>query len=430
VSNKLTSSGGSGGIGAKTDDLRATADALDRCNGDLGDIAGHIRGAAICGALLRTTIFSPVSAAKAEAQLVQAATVITGLTLNVEGSVLVLRTRANLFDLADAGERFLVATVSMAALPVTLGIVILAGLGYDPAVKILNTFPQITDIASAGLIHWIATGGGRRPPLPSDYGQVLAMLQAGATVAGWSGGPNRAPGDPSKAKVPMSTLSDLIGNGNRLEQEVGKDPNASAVRVVRVDHPGGHTTWIVVIPGTDFGGTTHDPSNWATNIGLMRGQHELMNSVRSAMDAAGVKPGQQVMVSGHSQGGIAAMALACNPGPYNITNVVTTGAPVSQFNPPPHVQVLSIEHAQDPVPRLDGQPNPDRANWTTITRDVTDDPGVRASTFNAHGGHGDPDLYTETAALIDADRSLPHLPDEFRSSPGHPATQFEFALTR
>jgi hypothetical protein len=54
---------------------------------------------------------------------------------------------------------------------------------------------------------------------------------------------------------------------------------------------------------------------------------------------------------------------------HNVTHVITAGAPASQVlaDLPHSVQVLSIENAGDPVPHLDGSPNPDRANVTTVT---------------------------------------------------------------
>ena len=138
--------------------------------------------------------------------------------------------------------------------------------------------------------------------------------------------------------------------------------------------------------------------------------------------------GDRVMVTGHSQGGIAAMALACDPeaqSRYNITNVVTAGSPVSRFHPPANVHVLSIEHAQDPVPRLDTQGNPDQANWTTVTRDVGDSPGVQGNPFEAHNS----DLYTQTGGMIDDDPALADARGELRPFMGD-GTQQDYLVQR
>ena len=73
------------------------------------------------------------------------------------------------------------------------------------------------------------------------------------------------------------------------------------------------------------------------------------------------------MLMGHSQGGIAAMALATDDAvraEFDITTVFTGGSPVGRFELPDGVTAISLEHVQDPVPRLDSQSNPDLPGWT------------------------------------------------------------------
>jgi hypothetical protein len=82
---------------------------------------------------------------------------------------------------------------------------------------------------------------------------------------------------------------------------------------------------------------------------------------------------------------------------HRVTHVVTMGSPVSRAALGPSVEVLSLEHHQDAVPRLDGQPNPDRLHWVTVTRDLADDPGARTAAAAHDSGE-----YVETAALADA----------------------------
>lgn len=428
----LTSSGGPGGIGANTDDMRATANALARTNDDIGQVALHAGGAAASGALLRTTIFSPVSAAKAEAHLLDAAASVASVAVRVEGSVLVLRTRAELFDLADAGKSAIHTLESMASVPLGIAIAVWAGFDRAGAARFLSAHPELTELVTGGLVDWIVLVGGGRSDMPRDYDDVLHVLQDIAQRFGkWQGGPISVDVKGAEKQVAMNNLHDLVGSGAELEGVTGKDPSASGMRIVRIEHPPGRPSWVVVIPGTDFGGDASDPSNAGANLSLMQGHDELMKAVRNAMAQSHIASGDQVMVTGHSQGGIAAMALACDPQGYNITNVVTTGAPVSRFHPPASVHVLSIEHAQDPVPRLDGQPNPDQANWTTITRDVSDVPGtdhqpsVHDDPLSAHAGG----LYTQTADEIDHS-GLASLPAQFTPSGGGHAVQQDYHLQR
>jgi hypothetical protein len=104
------------------------------------------------------------------------------------------------------------------------------------------------------------------------------------------------------------------------------------------------------------------------------------------------------MLVGHSLGGIAAAGLASSPRftqAHSVTHVVTMGSPVGRMPVPARIAVLSLEHTQDAVPRLDGRPNPDRATWVTASRDLGGSGVDRAS--QAH----DPRLYVDTAALVD-----------------------------
>jgi len=426
TATNLRSSDDAEPIGADCADMRSTADALDRTNDHIGDIASEARGAAAAGVMLRTAIFSPGSAAKAEASLLQAAVVTSAITLRLEVVALVLRTKANLFELADAAKGVLFHLMSMVAWPAAMTVFIAAKLGFDPAQRLLAEFPVLTDIASTGFMSWVATGGGRRPPLPGDYDRALGLLQAGAWLFGWGSRPVVVGASCETKNVPIRGIADLVRSGVALEGATGASPTGSGVRVIRIDHPGGKTSWIVEIPGTDFAGGPHDPSNPVANADLMRGQGPLLDAVREAMARAGVQPGEHVLVSGHSQGGIAAMALARDPRGYAITNVVTAGSPVSvaALHPPPNVHVLSIEHREDPVVHTDGRANPETPNWTTITGDVGHDARVRDDPFFAHDGG----LYAETAQQIDR-QHLAKLPAEFLTGHGTTTTQTDFDLT-
>ena len=106
------------------------------------------------------------------------------------------------------------------------------------------------------------------------------------------------------------------------------------------------------------------------------------------------------MLTGHSQGGITAAALAADPAfseGFNLTHVVTGGAPIARMDIPEDVDVLSLEHDRDPVARLDGETNPDRSNWTTVRRDHHEAAEGEVP-MAAHGGLA----YQSTGLLVDA----------------------------
>lgn len=168
--------------------------------------------------------------------------------------------------------------------------------------------------------------------------------------------------------------------------QVGKDPSSERpggdVRITRVDNGNG-PAYIVSIPGTEtwtpVAGT--EPRDLSANLQLVAGNPTAAaESVRAAMDAAGIPPGSPVMLVGHSQGGIIAGQLASDPDfvrQYGVTNVMTYGAPIDHMQLAPGVEALQVQHRFDLVPRLDlggvdlGGTSPN----TPVTTVTLDSPG-------------------------------------------------------
>jgi pimeloyl-ACP methyl ester carboxylesterase len=121
---------------------------------------------------------------------------------------------------------------------------------------------------------------------------------------------------------------------------------------------------------------------------------QVQRQVEAAMAAAGIRHRDPVMLTGHSQGGIIAASIAANPErDWNIRSVVTAGSPIARIPIPDGVQVMSLEHDQDAVPRLDGRSNPGTATWTTVQDD--------SDAGNVGDAHS-LDSYTNLAERIDA----------------------------
>jgi pimeloyl-ACP methyl ester carboxylesterase len=91
------------------------------------------------------------------------------------------------------------------------------------------------------------------------------------------------------------------------------------------------------------------------------------------MRRAGVSPDDEVMLVGHSEGGIVAVDAAChaNLHRFDCTHIVTAGSPIGVVarSLPQSVQVLALENASDIVPHTDGAANPVTAGITTATVD-------------------------------------------------------------
>lgn len=138
---------------------------------------------------------------------------------------------------------------------------------------------------------------------------------------------------------------------------------------------------IVYLPGTKTGsfGWNSNSMDMKTNLQEFVGQpSNVQLGVRQALDLAGVKPTDRLMLIGHSQGGLAAMSIAEASGkgnfPYNVAKVITFGSPVGQKFPNISVKVLSVENSSDLVPRLDLAENPESPNWLTLKPNITKDP--------------------------------------------------------
>ncbi len=312
--------------------------------------------------------------------------------------------------------------------PVLAGVALAAA--ADPAIRsdleaTLFEHPWLTDVVGGGtqglvdgltgldpglvwLLSWACAGKGVTFP-PQDDAGAVAALRALAALGGVLDEPVPEPvvrqvPVATDAVVPTSVSGIVLG-----QQSLGQHGAEGRVRVIEVPQPGGTSAWVVEIPGTQQWQPRagRDPFDVTTDVAAMAGEGTVAaRGVTAALDdamAAAGRSGSQdpVLLTGHSQGGILAAALASDPAfraGHRVTHVVTAGSPVARFPVPGDISVLSLENAQDPVPRLDGSRNPDRASWTTVTRDLTGDEDVGGRPFAGHGTQE----YVETSRALDA----------------------------
>ena len=332
------------------------------------------------------------------------------------------------------------------------------------ALGALYDHPWITDsVISAlpGLLSAPFTGFSPWPTLTPTYEQVVAGVISAGNLLGYFGTGEavvkpeprdaRYPDDASWQAALDATAADSVAGLFDNIAELGDGPN-SEVRVTAVADDSGGYSWIVEIPGTQSWSAVpgSNPADLSSNLHLMAGtsQTALEQGVLEAVDQAMTSLSEEtgiplaelkagaVTLAGHSQGGIVAAALAADPTTdLNITNVVTGGSPVANMELPDHVSVLSIEHQQDPVHHLDGNPNPSAANWTTVVRDVDGHSAVTpGDPFSAHHGG----LYADTGALIDeqagTDPVLTHaladLQEQFADVGAGGATVFQYDISQ
>ncbi|MBR7743279.1 hypothetical protein KC207_08255 [Phycicoccus sp. BSK3Z-2] len=196
-----------------------------------------------------------------------------------------------------------------------------------------------------------------------------------AGTLGWlvdgTAGPGLDPVPPRWDPRPVTGAGDLVA--------LGADLDGGRVRVVELERPDGGSAWVVAVPGTQEWSPTAggNPFDLTADVRAVTGDATVAAAgvtaalARAQRDAGRGAEGRQdpVLLVGHSQGGIHAAALAADPAfrrRFRTTHVVTTGAPVGLFPVPPSVDVLSVEHADDPVPTLDLTPNPARDTWRTL----------------------------------------------------------------
>ena len=205
--------------------------------------------------------------------------------------------------------------------------------------------PQLTEVLASGAIV-LGTGAGVIWNVAS--GKDNKLLDPGTPTAGQpvSAGSNAAP------------ITDFAGLTQATMDVYGED---KGIRVTAVTGTDGVTRYIVNIPGTETEGgpgalaswlENTNGRNWSANLYAVA-QGSAATDARAvvlAMQNAGIPAGAEVVLSGHSQGGIVAANLAADPSfGYDVKGVVTYGSPVqaADFPPGSDIPVLSINHGNE-----------------------------------------------------------------------------------
>lgn len=241
---------------------------------------------------------------------------------------------------------------------------------------------------------------------------IAGLLLAGGLAAfiAWSvasdvGAPTPvvAPHHPGrKANRGAGTLDDVLYSTGEVDQLGGADE--SVVKITKRLGPDGWY-YTVALPSTQewlsrFGDDQGAVNDLDGNLALMMTpaldtQYE--RAVVEAMEQAGITADDHVMLAGFSQGGIMAGHLAAYNSELGIDAVVASGAPIDHMPIPDSVEVVSVQHDYDPVPRLDslvGDGAPDHgANWTTIEQPAPGSPSP-IDTIQIHNA----DQYADTLA--------------------------------
>ena len=351
--------GGVGGIEAHYDDMAGAA----RC---FGEAASHASAVAAevgvhqldLGAGLTATL-DPVGAAQSQWALAEAIAGLSQLALECAAVDVELRAAATAYLGTDRLDDLAVPLAKgLARLPLSFELSTAVAIGTRSPSRALNTL--ITSDPDLVALPVDDLGGVRGPvadvvrmPLTDGRPAVRAMRVETGTA-------------------PPRTVRDLIaGLATRNDGASGE------IDVRILDRSGGGRAVIVDIPGTKSWSLlpTSDVTSMATNVRAIRGNAtSYQRGVEAAMRHAGVRAGDDVLLVGHSEGGMIAANIArdaCRTGAFHVTHVITAGAPLGAIagQVPAQVRVLALENRGDVVPATDGARNPDRVNVTTVTVD-------------------------------------------------------------
>ncbi|WP_431246910.1 hypothetical protein [Leifsonia xyli] len=177
------------------------------------------------------------------------------------------------------------------------------------------------------------------------------------------------------------------------------------VRIVEVGSAG-HRRWMVQFASTK---SWHPRAGSAPNdlaADLLIGGGIVPTVTRAAletMQAAGIRPGEPVLLAGFSLGGMVAaqVAMAAVDAGLEVTHLMVAGSPLGRIGVPDSVTVLALEHVLDPVPRVEGRENPVRLDGGTPFLTVKARPPL-AHGFRIGALHQST-AYADTAAQVEAD---------------------------
>ncbi|WP_282946140.1 hypothetical protein [Cellulomonas endometrii] len=472
MSDGLTISGGAGGVGARLQDLRSQAGLLDAAGDEVRGWTDDVARIALHPDITAAALLCPVEVAGVTVAVTDATVGRHGLLVvstGLEATAVVLRASATTYAFVDAtaqavlerlhdaagftlgaalpflaagsGVALLGGGMALAAHPARWPAVLLAARNLDPAALqgqlmqglydnpwLLEGLTRMAPALIQGTTWSLGTllggpnGGlalpyvlsGGQWPTPSYEDAVAGLVNAGGLFGMFddTGEVGVRRSDDLRWAEPPRCVEDIL----MQQAYLGLPATHGQIQIVDVPQADGSHAYVVQIPGTQPWSPVRgeNPVDLTTNLRLMAGESTFMQAqVAEAMRRAGIESSDPVMLTGHSQGGITAAALASDPAfreRFDVRSVVTAGSPIARFDIPGDVSVLSLEHDNDAVPMLEGRDNPPHANWVTVERRLSegstlaldeDDPSSVVPTAPGPGSAHSVPTYAATGALVD-----------------------------
>ncbi|MFE6891175.1 hypothetical protein [Streptomyces sp. NPDC057694] len=223
---------------------------------------------------------------------------------------------------------------------------------------------------------WVTLAGGV-PTTDPIFGLPAGLVRH---LNPGRGRAERVDPDPLLTKVLTRSANDIV----RYIDDISALGNHGLALLRRVACADGTERHVVLLPGTSFGRVSNSTPQDLVGAfdGILRTDTTYTRSVKQMLLRAGVPDGAELMVVGHSLGGITAVNLACDldfVSTYRLTHVITVGSPIDNKRPAdPTTRVVSLVNEHDVIPGLDGR-GPASANdipdswielaWTDETYD-------------------------------------------------------------
>ncbi|BEP15129.1 hypothetical protein acdb102_34400 [Acidothermaceae bacterium B102] len=191
------------------------------------------------------------------------------------------------------------------------------------------------------------TGGWRLPQRLLDRAGNSALDRADRWVEGPASVTEVDPATmPPLSGPPAADLDALLGIVDTIEDPA--HPSTAALLHVGDEPP----RYVLCLPGLqDPTGADEGSADLPGAIATLTGHSAYIRGMSDVL--ATLPAGSQVLLVGHSQGGMVAEALADGRTTgVTIAGVLTAGAPLLATSVPPSVPYLALENAGDPVPRL------------------------------------------------------------------------------
>lgn len=248
-------------------------------------------------------------------------------------------------------------------------------------------------------------------PMPAKQGMFGGEDLVAATAIAGLGVAGQAMLQETPIRVKEASRSEATaptGYHELISRIPRADEGAAQIRIEKYE-----TGYVVYLGGTIDAGVQPGTEPWDMTSNVTAIAELDAGSYRAAvlaMKEAGITAEDNVILVGHSQGGLVAAQLAAS-GDYQVSDVVTVGAPLHQVEIPESVHVIAVEHAEDVIPSLSGvAAGAAVAGHVTVTRSLyAGGTAPRGDVLPAHNLS----RYVETGAVMDRSGD-PQLTEEQR----------------